>query len=159
MNQLAHSEYVKSHHDKDIVVLCDALELSSNVGGVLRLCDAFGVKKVMFLNSFAELTRKSKAAARGTHNTVNYEFTQTYSFENEDRFWFNLELTSTSEKISSIKVSSEKIGIIIGNEKAGVSDNFLKNFPSYHIDMYGENSSMNVSSALAIALYQVVNRL
>ncbi len=49
----------------------------------------------------------------------------------------------------------EGVALIVGNESLGVSQTALdKCSTSVHIDMYGNNSSMNVSSALAIVLYK-----
>lgn len=52
--------------------------------------------------------------------------------------------------------SFKKVALIVGNEKHGVSENFLEQVPlTCHIEMYGKNSSMNVSTSLAIAVYKV----
>lgn len=69
----------------------------------------------------------------------------------------NVEITSTSKPLRTLDFSKlKKVTLIVGNEKHGVSEDFLKDVPlSCHIEMYGNNSSMNVSTSLAIATYKV----
>ena len=59
------------------------------------------------------------------------------------------------------KKEKEKIEIcIIGNEEKGVSQDVLDVVDdSLHIDMYGNNSSMNVSVATGIAVNQCLNKI
>ena len=69
---------------------------------------------------------------------------------------FNLEITNTSVSLRTVEFSNfKKIALIVGNENSGVSEEALKNNQSIHIDMYGNNSSMNVSTSLAIATYKI----
>lgn len=153
--QSIHSDFKKENHGLDIVVLCDSLASPANIGGTLRLADAFGVKKVVFLEGVSELTSRAKSVSRGTQRYLNFEFCTEFEFD--DRDWFCLELTKLSKPINNFKVSSNKIGVIVGNENFGVRQGFLKRFPSFHIKMFGYNSSMNVSSALSVALFQLTN--
>jgi tRNA G18 (ribose-2'-O)-methylase SpoU len=70
-------------------------------------------------------------------------------------------------EISDISIPSERIALdkkavvlIIGNEQFGISDEILALTSKHmHIEMYGENSSMNVVQATGIALYTLVNKL
>ena len=50
--------------------------------------------------------------------------------------------------------------LVIGDENFGVSDNILSISDAIiHIDMFGQNSSMNVVQATSIALYQITKQL
>ena len=52
------------------------------------------------------------------------------------------------------------IVLIIGNENHGVSDDLLRQSDIVlHIEMYGNNSSMNVTHAAAIALYELTKKM
>lgn len=153
--QSTHSEFEKEKHDFDIVVLCDALESPANIGGVLRLADAYGVSEVVFFEGINSLTTRAKSVSRGTQKYVNHHFLSKHDFD--EREWFCLELTSSSVALSEFKAKGRKIGVIIGNENLGVRQAFLDQFPSYHIKMFGNNSSMNVTNALSGALYQLTN--
>ena len=153
--QSTHAEFKREIHHLDIVVFCDALESPANIGGVLRLADAFGVSQVIFFEGLNSLSTRSKSVARGTQKIVNYSFLSDYQFD--EREWFCLELTSSSIPLKQYKLKSNKVGVIIGNENKGVRDLFLKRFCSYHINMFGYNSSMNVINALSGALFHLTN--
>lgn len=151
--QSIHSDFKSESHGLDIVVVCDSLESPANVGGVLRLADAYGVNKVIFLGGIDEFTQRAKSVSRGTQKFVDFTFTNEFDFD--DREWFCLELATDSKPLVNFKPESNKIGVIIGNERSGVREEFLSRYPSYHIKMFGNNSSMNVTNALSGALYQI----
>lgn len=153
MTQLTHYDFKGATHPLDIIVLCDNLVSPANVGAVLRLVDAFGARKVIFYKGVKALTRRSKSVSRGTEAFVNIEFSNEVPKFDAGRFWFNLELTSDSTSLSELQLASNKIGIVVGNEIEGVSSEFLQKHPSFHVKMFGKNSSMNVASALSVALY------
>lgn len=155
MNQTNHDEFKTENHNLDIVIVCDSLSSPANIGGVLRLADAFGASEVVFLGEKENLTSRAKSVSRGTENYVKYRFLENFIFDSRD--WFCLELTSTSNPMATFNPKSNKIGIIIGNENKGVRIGFLGLFPSFHIRMFGVNSSMNVTSALSSALFQITN--
>tara|TARA_B100000795_G_C22584481_1_gene355081 strand:+ start:100 stop:579 length:480 start_codon:yes stop_codon:yes gene_type:complete len=156
--QSDHSEFRSEKHELDIIVLCDDLSSPANIGGVLRLADAYGVSKVVFLGGEENITPRAKSVARGTQNYVNYEFkSKLEDMDLEDREWICIELANNSNPLSDLKLSSSKIGMIIGNENTGVSAIWLEKFPVFHIKMFGNNSSMNVTNALSAGLYQITN--
>ena len=72
-----------------------------------------------------------------------------------------LEITENSIPISDLKLDkNSKIAFIIGDENHGVSDAILKQCNVIvHIEMYGQNSSMNVVQATSIALYEFTKKL
>jgi len=154
--QSIHSDFKSQSHKLDIIILCDALGSPANIGGTLRLADAYGVSKVIFLQGISELTTRAKSVSRKTQNYVDFKFCSEFKFD--DRDWFCLELTTESKPIKEFKYTSNKIGVIIGNENSGVRDVFLNRFPSFHIQMFGKNSSMNVSNALSAVLFQLTNK-
>ncbi len=151
--QSIHEDYQRENHQLDITIVCDSLESPANVGGVLRLADAYGVSKVIFLRGVDEFTQRAKSVSRGTQKFVDFTFANEFDFD--DREWFCLELATDSKPLVNFKLESNKIGVIIGNERSGVREEFLSRFSSYHIKMFGNNSSMNVTSALSGALYQI----
>ena len=61
---------------------------------------------------------------------------------------------------SDLGDKNSKIAFIIGDENHGVSDAILKQCNVIvHIEMYGQNSSMNVVQATSIALYEFTKKL
>lgn len=159
--QSSHSEFNSDHHDLDIVLLCDHVLLPANIGSVFRLADAYGVKSVIFLTEECKLSPKAKSVSRGTHNFVDYSMVDKINLESlgEDREWLCLEITNESKPLNELDLGSKKkIGVVIGNENKGVSEEFINSIRSYHIKMYGNNSSMNVSNSLSALLFNLTQR-
>ena len=155
MEQTTHYQFKSEKHNLDIVIVCDTMLSPANMGGGLRLADSFGVSKVVFLGEKKTLSSRAKSVSRGAEKFVDYQFTETFNFDNRD--WICLELTSKSKPITKFKFSSLNVGIIIGSERTGVQSKFLDKYPSFHIRMFGVNSSMNVTNALSSALFQLTN--
>ena len=156
--QKNHSQYNKDKHNLDIKLLCDNLVSPANIGGVLRLADAYGVSEVVFVSEDKRgISPKVKAVARGTQNYIKNSFSKDYKLleEDPDRQWMCLEITDKSIPLSNLLSIPLKIGIIIGNESTGVNSDILERFPSYHLKMFGNNSSMNVTNSLSAMLFYI----
>lgn len=68
----------------------------------------------------------------------------------------SVEICTDSKPLRDVDFSQfGRIALIFGNEKHGVSQTALDNSAcAVHIEMFGNNSSMNVATALAIATYK-----
>jgi tRNA G18 (ribose-2'-O)-methylase SpoU len=154
--QKTHSEFSRDEHGLDITILCDDVKSPANIGGVLRLADAYGVNQIVFISDEKEkLSPKVKSVSRGAQNYLNYSFSKDYNILELDpeRLWICLEITDTSIPVTELVSIPSKIGIIIGNENRGVNSELLERFASYHLKMYGNNSSMNVTNSLSAILF------
>ncbi|MFV5700685.1 TrmH family RNA methyltransferase [Flavobacterium sp. XS2P12] len=71
-----------------------------------------------------------------------------------------LEITNTSKPLKEIDfLSSKKVALVIGSEINGICNEiFTISNQTVHINMFEENSSMNVVQAASIALYELTNR-
>ena len=69
-----------------------------------------------------------------------------------------LEITSKSQELREYVnnlTQLNKICLVVGSEKAGIHQALLDTADhTLHIPMFGDNSSMNVTTATAIALYE-----
>ncbi len=150
-----------------IVLVCDGVQSPSNIGSLFRICDALGVSEIIFCNAIINFkSPRLQKTARSTQKTVNYSESESTlaTIENLKKNDFNivaLEITDTSIALKDFSLPiQQKIAIVIGNEQQGVSKEVLLHIPlAVHIDMFGENSSMNVVQATAIALHSIVNKL
>jgi len=154
------TRFVEKKHS--ITLVCDGITSPANMGSIFRLCDAFGVEKVIFCNSKVNLDspRLKKTARNTLYNTsflqeenINQVLSQ---IKIEGKHLIGIEIASTSTAIHKIKLPFNKsIALVIGNERTGISDDALQKLDQIvHIDMFGKNSSMNVSHAAAIALFE-----
>lgn len=158
--QKTHQDTINKQAKVKISVLAPDLNLADNIGGLFRICDAMGVEAIYFGNEIDLHARKLKKAARSTSKYVkSYMNVDTGAlitqYIENNHLVMGLELTSTSQSIQTLTVDAEKeVLLVIGNEIEGISEQLLSKIPQcYHIDMYGENSSMNVIQATSIALY------
>lgn len=141
------------------VIVADHLHIPENIGSVLRLADAGGSQKVIFINDPSDQNlNRIRRTARSCDALVNWEFS---SYENFlDKYvcclptLIAIELTSTSTSIFETVLPTQCC-FLIGNERHGVSQRLLEQCQqAIHIPMYGVNGSMNVTHALAIVLFE-----
>lgn len=104
--------------------------------------------------------------SRATEKVVDYSIQESAisaveELKNEGYQIVSLEITNTSEPIHSYTFSTEKpLVLVVGDENFGISDAILKISDAIvHIDMFGQNSSMNVVQATNIALYEMTRQL
>ena len=104
--------------------------------------------------------------SRATEKVVNFEVQDDASdvvegLKNEGYSIISLEITDASQPIHSLQYSNKKpIALVIGDENFGVSESILNQSDNIiHIDMFGQNSSMNVVQATNIALYEITKQL
>jgi len=72
----------------------------------------------------------------------------------------SLEITTDSRPIHTHNFHQTPLALIIGDENHGISEAVLNQSDNViHIDMFGQNSSMNVVQATSIALYEITKQL
>lgn len=141
------------------VIIAAGLQVPENLGSVLRLADAAGSQQVIFVSD-DDITRSLKQIQRTARNAdvlIHWEvWAQEKFLECADSLQplIAVELTTTSSSIFENELP-EKGALIIGNEQHGIPASILaKCQRAIHIPMFGVNGSMNVTHALAIALFE-----
>lgn len=165
--QLTHSETSFSKHTLPITLICDNIVYQPNIGSLFRICEAFGVQKIIFIGEDVALTpRKINRTSRSTHLHVPHQVipntTDALQYLQENDFEIvALEITDNSIPLQSLHLNTEKpIALIAGSEVYGISNELLQTaHHTTHITMYGENSSMNVVNAVAVALYDITAKI
>jgi tRNA G18 (ribose-2'-O)-methylase SpoU len=163
MKQLEYNETPKEAVKQPIKLLCDGINLSANIGSIFRICDAFRVDEIIFGGLGIDTkSRKVTRVSRSTHLLIQHRKTKDLWHEievlkSQNYTILALEITESSKPVHQLKISpKQKIALIIGSEMYGVSHEVLKKCHDiYHIPIYGKNSSMNVSTALGIMLYEI----
>jgi tRNA G18 (ribose-2'-O)-methylase SpoU len=137
-----------------------------NLGSLFRIADAFSIEKLMLCGENITIGRKVTKTSRATEKVVDFEIAEsalsvTKTLKNEGYQIIALEITNKSKPIHNFKFSTEKpIVLVIGDESFGVSETILNLSDAIiHIDMFGNNSSMNVVQATNIALYEITKQL
>ncbi len=164
--QLTHYTSKFNQHTFPITLVCDNVTNAANVGSLFRTADAFGLEKVIFCGSPIPLSRKMTKTSRATEKYVNFEW-QEHSAEviktlkASGHLIIALEITESSTPLSTFKIkTNQPIVLLIGDENFGVSETCLKMSDQIiHIDMFGQNSSMNVVQASSIILYELTKQL
>ena len=161
--QLTHTEVTNTKTNKELIVVAEEIRSPDNVGMILRVSEAFGCKKVIFLGDTANLeNRRVKRTARSADKELevifNQDSNQVISHLKEENFkLIGLEITDDSQPLKGFDFSiTNKIAIFIGNERNGIDFPILKEMDSIlHFDLFGKNSSINVVNALSVALYEI----
>ena len=164
--QLTHYNTSFSKHSFPIILVCDNVTNAPNIGSLFRMADAFGIEKLILCGTNISLGRKMAKTSRATEKVVDYEISESASnvvenLRTEGYQIISLEITKSSKPLNSIIFSKEKpIALIIGDENFGVSEALLNiSDDIIHINMFGQNSSMNVVQATNIALYEITKQL
>ena len=164
--QLTHYTTNFKKHTFPITLICDNVTNAPNIGSLFRMADAFGIEKLILCGENIKLGRKMAKTSRATEKVVNFEISDsasevTKALKTKDYQIISLEITETSKPIHNVHFSNKKpIAIIIGDENFGVSEPILNiSDDTIHINMFGQNSSMNVVQATNIALYEITKQL
>jgi len=134
------------------------IKTPENIGSIIRLADNTACKEIFFIKD-SEGVRESKIkkTASSSYNSVKWGF---YSLEEisdkipEDYKWIAIETSSDSKNIFISRLP-QKVVLFVGNEINGISLDVLKKCEkTFHIPLIGTNTSMNVSHALAVAIFE-----
>lgn len=162
-SQLSHNQIKNSNHNKELIVISENLRTPENVGMMIRVAEAFGALKVITCGNSHNLTNKKVLRlARSCEKNIlfdsNKDIIEAISqLRNDGYTLIGLEITQNSLPIQSFDFKSlNKIALIIGSERQGISDSTIKQLDhTVHFNLFGKNSSVNVINALSIGLYEI----
>lgn len=167
MPQLTHYNTQFSKRNFPITLVSDQVSNAPNIGSLFRICDAFGVEKIFFCGeNIPVFGRKMTKTARATEKVVPFEVKENIhevisTLQKDGYSIISLEITEKSQAIHEIDFSKfEKIALVIGDESFGVNPETLYESDLVtHIEMFGQNSSMNVVHAASVTLYEITKQL
>ena len=150
-----------------LVLVLDGISSPANLGSLFRLADAFNIEKIISCGVDVDLnSNRLKRTARATVKNVileAHENPEVACRQLRDSGYkvLALEIASGSSAVEDFDYSEfEKVALVLGNENSGISDDVLKiAHQVLHINMFGRNSSMNVTHAAAIALFEITKSL
>ncbi len=139
------------------MVIAVNLTSPENMGAVLRLADAAGSERVILVNDQPGDPTKIRRTARRTEISITWQLSSQAEFLSQAAslpLLIAVELTTTSTNLAETPLP-KYCAFVIGSERYGIPSSILNMcVQAVHIPMYGANSSMNVTHALAIALYE-----
>ncbi len=151
-------QVVKSRQHSLKVVL-ENIHDPHNVSAIFRTCDAVGVPKISLLYNQEEFPRISKTSSSSANKWIEKERFKTvaecYSDLRKEGFKIYASLLS-KEAVDLYSIDfTQKIAIVLGNEKRGVSEEAAELADEkYYIPMHGMIQSLNVSVAAAVTMYE-----
>lgn len=164
--QLTHYNTNFKKQQFPITLICDNITNAPNIGSLFRIADAFGVRELIFCGEHIPLGRKMIKTSRATEKVVNYRVETSAldvvnNLKANNHSIISLEITNNSKSIHTVEFpKNQAIVLVVGDENFGVSEDILKlSDATIHIDMFGQNSSMNVVQAANIALYEITKQL
>ncbi len=164
--QLAHSDHIGAGR-LPLRLLAPDVGLAANVGALFRLADALGVEHLHLagvspMPPDPKIRKASRSAER--HVAWSYEtdpLATVAALKAGGWRVVALELSTTSVPLDELAIArGDRVCLVVGAESHGVSQALLDAADvTVHIPMRGHNSSMNVASACAIALYAIARQL
>jgi tRNA G18 (ribose-2'-O)-methylase SpoU len=148
-----------------ITLICENVTNAPNLGSLFRIADAFGIKKLILCGENISLGRKFTKTSRATEKFVDFEINDNTldvlkTLKTSHQI-IALEITTNSKPLHTFQFDNSKpIALIVGDENFGISEDILQiTDETIHIEMFGQNSSMNVVQAANIALYEITKQL
>jgi 23S rRNA (guanosine2251-2'-O)-methyltransferase len=150
-----------------VILICDSIKVPENTGMIFRLAEAFGVQKVYLAGDcISPPNVKITKASRSTIKKIPFAITPDTeeainSLKQAGYTIIGLELTPDSTDIRHFDFSPyNKIALVIGSEKNGISPPALDLLDDcVEIKLTGSVNSLNVATALAIALFCITAAL
>jgi len=142
------------------IIIADDIRTPENMGSIIRLGANIGADKVIFISDKASEFKNFKISktASGAAEKISWQIVENFNAAKSllpDGF--NLIAIETSEDSKNIFETKfpEKVVFVVGNEVKGISPEILQQISSkLYIPIPGPISSLNVTHALSIALFE-----
>jgi 23S rRNA (guanosine2251-2'-O)-methyltransferase len=143
------------------ILICDHLEDPYNFGAIMRTCEGFGVKNILFSkNRQAQLNDGIIKASSGAVYYLNLievaNIGNAVSELKKNNYWIYGADSNKGKPLDTVS-TEYPFALIVGNEHKGISKR-LSSLIDFNITipMKGKIKSFNVSVATAITLYQLI---
>ncbi len=153
-----HERQIEKKNNHAPIIICDGLQTPENLGSILRVADAIGSTSIILLDSQIDLKHKKiSKVARSTnkHIPINQmSFAQFIQAKATFNNLYALEITAQSKNTFTSNIT-DCDAILIGHESKGIRQKSLALCKgAFRLPMFGQNSSMNISHALVVFLYE-----
>lgn len=154
---------------KETILILHDIRSAVNVGAMFRTAEAAGISKIYIsgytpapLDRFGRERKDVAKASLGAEKMILWVEVKSLGvlmgkLKKEGFQVIGLEQSSKSVDYKKIK-TKDKIAFMVGNEVTGISPSILKKCDIIaEIPMRGRKESLNVSVALGIALFRILN--
>ncbi|MDR2557900.1 MAG: 23S rRNA (guanosine(2251)-2'-O)-methyltransferase RlmB [Mycoplasmataceae bacterium] len=159
---LSLDDYLKQNLKTDLILIIDSIEDPQNFGAIMRTCDALGVKAIIYkkdhqvqINDF--VNKASMGACNYLHLFKVANLANTLPALKANNYWIYSSALNDQAKAYNKITYADKVVLIVGNEKSGVSARLLSLSDTIiKIPMVGHVQSLNVSVATGILLAEII---
>lgn len=164
--QLTHYTSKFNQQTFPITLVCENVTNAANIGSLFRTADAFGIEKLIFSGTPIPFGRKMTKSSRASEKYVSHEWVEDTEAGLKHLKILGYQIIALEITDSSIPLinmtfqTNQPIALLVGDENFGISEKCLElSDHIVHIDMFGQNSSMNVVQATSIALYEITKQV
>jgi 23S rRNA (guanosine2251-2'-O)-methyltransferase len=142
------------------------------VGAAFRLCDAAGIRQLILAGSTpVPPNSRINKTARSTVRSVPHQYVARASeylqlLRDAGQYLLALEITDQSQSLfeytipPAVRAGHQELVLITGAENQGAPPALLEHcHGSIHLPMFGQNTSMNVTVATGIAVYELLRQM
>jgi tRNA G18 (ribose-2'-O)-methylase SpoU len=138
------------------LVIVEAVDNPSNIGSIIRNAAALGWDGLILDHTSADpLARRSLRVGMGTIFSLPHA--RTRDLVGELRALADIELYALTPRVDAAPIGSitpgERVGIIVGSERSGLSEELLALATPVRIPMAGGIDSLNAAAATAVACF------
>lgn len=158
-------------NQKETIVILHNIRSVENVGAMFRTADAAGVNKIYLtgytpapLDRFGRIRKDMAKSALGAEEFVPWEqkkniFPLLAKLKREKYLIIGIEQDKKAVDYKTLRLrSGQANAFIVGAEVTGIPINILKKCDIIaEIPMHGKKESLNVSVALGVALFRILN--
>lgn len=143
------------------VIIADLLKTPENIGSLIRMAANIGIKRIISIETEPHRESKIRKTACMAWDYVEliHATKENYGeYVPEGYEMVALETSSISQNLYNAELP-RKMALVVGNEVDGIRMELLGDCPLHvHIPMTGPATSMNVSHATCVALFEWVRR-
>jgi len=145
------------------ILIIDHPKNPQNIGSIIRLAANVNAAKVIIIDqapSFKDQMIKKTAAS--AYKKVEHIFVEPNAIHEYLPKDYTLVAIETSQSAQNIYESQlpEKIALLVGNERSGITTSILEHCSmQVYIPMFGITKSMNVTHALAVSLFEWIRQI
>lgn len=139
------------------ILIADTIKTPENIGNMMRIAANIGITRIVSIETAEHRISKIRKTACMAWDYVELIHTDKEHYRAyipEEYTLVALETSNISQNIFTCDLP-RKLALVVGNEQDGVCSDLLNDCPLHvHIPMSGPATSMNVSHAACVALFE-----